>query len=147
MERISRRYALRTITLGAVAIAFIPESVLAAKTNCKRVRNLEGLMGFYWRDGGCLGCRTDKKMKNGEALDDNRPTIALTPEEYSNRPSSRVLIKNLENGAVTKATVTDTGGFKDLGRIADGTLEVMRRLGVLKAQGLARVRITYLQCD
>lgn len=84
------------------------------QVNASKSISWTGKVSHYSR-AGCLGCSATLTMANGEPLDDSRPTIA-----FNNLPmNSQVKITNLDNGKSMVATVTDTGGFKKLGRIAD----------------------------
>lgn len=82
-----------------------------------------GKVSHYSR-AGCLGCRADLLMRNGEPLDDSRPTIAFNWLPMD----TKVKITNLDNGKSIEAIVTDTGGFNRLGRIADLTPAVYQFL-------------------
>lgn len=73
-----------------------------------------GYVSHYNR-AGCLGCSDTLTMANGQPLDDNKPTIAFNWLPMN----TRVRITNLSNGRSMIATVTDTGGFNSLGRMAD----------------------------
>jgi len=83
-----------------------------------------GQASYYWT-GGCVGCREDRMMANGEFLCDRMYTVAFNQAPLN----SWVKITNLENGKETYARVTDTGGFEELGRIIDLTLTVKNALG------------------
>lgn len=79
----------------------------------------------YYTTQGCLGCRDDLLMANGEVLDDNRRTVA-----YNKAPlGTLLLITNTKNGASTVAEVTDTGGFEKYGKIIDLSLATKNALG------------------
>lgn len=66
-------------------------------------------------DHECLGCRADRLMANGERFNENARTLA-----FNHLPlNTEVTVRNLDNGEIIEATVTDTGGFNSLGRIAD----------------------------
>ena len=80
----------------------------------KPTRTWKGKVSHY-SVAGCLGCSPTLTMANGEKLDDNKMTIAFNWLPMN----SRVRITNLDNGKSVVATVTDTGGFNRLGRIAD----------------------------
>lgn len=74
----------------------------------------QGKVSHYSREG-CLGCSATLTMANGQPLDDNAMTIA-----FNHLPmNTKVRLTNLDNGKSVIATVTDTGGFERLGRIAD----------------------------
>lgn len=82
---------------------------------------MEGEASTYSRKG-CLGCRDDRKMANEEDLDDNNLTLAALKEIPLNK---YVLVENItdpDNVHRVVAKVTDRGGFRELGRIADLTL-------------------------
>lgn len=83
-----------------------------------------GKVSHYSR-AGCLGCSKTLTMANGEPLDDARPTIAFNQLPMN----TKVLVTNLDTGKSVEATVTDTGGFNRLGRIADLTPAVANALG------------------
>ena len=69
----------------------------------------------YYSVAGCLGCSPSLTMANGEPLDDSRLTLA-----YNHAPMNTVVtIRNVRNNRTVQATITDTGGFGPLGRIAD----------------------------
>ncbi len=105
-----------------------------------------GIAGWYGNGPGeCLGCLTDQGrliMANGDVLDDSMLTIACGMDgSCQSLPlGTLVRITNLENGRMTIAMVTDTGGFKELNRIADCSKAVAERLGFLE-EGLALVMI------
>lgn len=108
---------------------------------------ITGLAGWYGEEPGeCRGCLTDRAgrflMANGNIFNDSLPTIACgTGGSCSIFPlGTLVRITNLENGRVMTARVTDTGGFNDLGRVADCSKAVAERLGFLE-EGLALVLI------
>lgn len=69
----------------------------------------------HYSTTGCLGCSATLTMANGQTLDDNAFTIAFNWLPLS----SQVRVTNLDNGKSVIATVTDTGGFNTLNRIAD----------------------------
>lgn len=87
---------------------------------------LEGEASTYSREG-CLGCRIDRKMYNEDDLDDSRLTLATLLDKIP--IGSLVLVENISDyekdpnkNYLAVARVTDTGGFAELGRIADLTL-------------------------
>jgi len=91
----------------------------ATKSTQKAVTTIiEGKASYYTVDG-CIGCNDNRKMANGEILDDNKKTIALTPELYRQYKNQEVYVMDIANELVTKCKVTDTGGFYRYGRIAD----------------------------
>jgi hypothetical protein len=73
-----------------------------------------GKASYYWL-GGCIGCRDDRIMANGEPLDDTKLTVAFNRAPLN----SYVKVCNVNNELCIEAKVTDTGGFEDLGRIID----------------------------
>lgn len=79
-------------------------------------RIYKGFVSHYSR-AGCLGCRKDLLMANGEELKDDRATIAFNWLPLN----TRVKITNTDNGKSIEAVITDTGGFNKLNRIADLT--------------------------
>lgn len=85
---------------------------------------LRGLASYYSLDG-CIGCREDRIMANGEKLDDNRITVAF------NRASlgTMLQIRNNDNGNVILAEITDTGGFEAHGKIIDLSVAARDALG------------------
>lgn len=72
----------------------------------------------YYTLKGCIGCRDDRKMANGEVLDDTRVTVAYNRAALN----SYVVITNRNNGKVVTAKVTDRGGFENHGKIVDLSL-------------------------
>ncbi|MCG3176868.1 MAG: hypothetical protein MOGMAGMI_01832 [Candidatus Omnitrophica bacterium] len=84
------------------------------QVNASKRVSMTGKVSHYSRVG-CLGCSATLTMANGESLDDNRLTIAFNKLPMN----TQVRLTNLDNGKSVVATVTDTGGFEKLGRIAD----------------------------
>lgn len=82
-----------------------------------------GKVSHYSR-AGCLGCSPNLTMANGKPLDDEAMTIAFNWLPMN----TKVRLTNLDNGKSCEATVTDTGGFNKLGRIADLVPAVARAL-------------------
>jgi len=64
-------------------------------------------------------------MANGEVLDDMKKTLAFNDAPLG----TEVKVTNMSNGVSTQATVTDTGGFKELGRIADLSVATKKVIG------------------
>lgn len=83
-----------------------------------------GKVSHYSRSG-CLGCSKTLTMANGQPLDDEAMTIAFNWLPMN----TRVRLTNIDTGASCEATVTDTGGFNRLNRIADLVPAVQRALG------------------
>lgn len=84
----------------------------------------KGVASYYSRQG-CLGCSETLTMRNGEPLDDTRLTMA-----YNHAPmNTKMYVTNTSNGKRVLVTVTDTGGFERLGRIADLSLGTKEALG------------------
>lgn len=93
-------------------------------TTSPQVGTWIGKVSHYSRSG-CLGCSATLTMANGQALDDEAMTIAFNWLPMN----TKVRLTNLDNGNTCEATVTDTGGFNKLGRIADLVPAVARALG------------------
>jgi len=95
-----------------------------------------GVASYYSR-AGCIGCSPTLTMANGEPLDDHKKTIAFNKLPLG----TKVRVMNLDNYMTTTATITDTGGFERLGRIADLTIATR---DALNCGGLCRVKIIKL---
>ncbi|MDD5415419.1 MAG: septal ring lytic transglycosylase RlpA family protein [Candidatus Daviesbacteria bacterium] len=104
------------------AILDIPELGKFYPTNLV----MEGPASTYSVEG-CLGCRPDRLMANGDPLDNSKLTLAALPEFLLN---TYVLVENItidndnkfpDNRGGVVAKVTDRGRFPK-GRIADLTL-------------------------
>jgi len=78
---------------------------------------IEGIASYY-SDAGCVGCRDDRIMANGEVFDESAMTLAMNDLPLD----TSVLVINSSTGESRRARVTDTGGFSTLGRIADLSL-------------------------
>ena len=74
-----------------------------------------GKVSYYSSGDGCIGCSENEIMANGQKFDENAMTLAFNYLPLN----TEVRVTNLDNGANTIATVTDTGGFEAYGRIAD----------------------------
>lgn len=74
----------------------------------------KGTASYYSVDG-CVGCREDLLMANGKRFDENAMTLAFNWLPLN----TEVVVKNVNTGTTVNAVVTDTGGFNELGRIAD----------------------------
>lgn len=92
-------------------------------TTSPKVGTWEGKVSHYSR-AGCLGCSKTLTMANGQPLDDEALTIAFNQAPLG----TRLRLTNLDNGKSVIVTVTDTGGFERLGRIADLVPAVARAL-------------------
>ena len=79
----------------------------------------------YYSEDGCIGCREDLLMANGERFHDEGFTVAFNWLPLG----SFVSVENVSNGMVTVAEVTDTGGFTELGRIIDLSPTVKEEIG------------------
>lgn len=88
----------------------------------------------YYSFDGCIGCNAERRMANGEILDDMRKTLAFNELPMN----TEVVVTNLSNGQKTTATITDTGGFDKLGRIADLSVATKQIIG---CNDLCQVRI------
>lgn len=102
---------------------------------------LVGTASHYNR-AGCLGCDPNFIMANGEPLNDNALTLALTPGTVRQHGLMNQFVKitNMINGKSVQAKVTDTGGFAKYDRIADlsdGTKNA------IECSSLCEVRITF----
>ena len=104
-------------------------------------RVIEGEASYYSREG-CIGCSENLTMANGQPLDDAALTLALTPEMVREHKllNDYVVVENLANGKTVRARVTDTGGFGNLGRVAD--LSVATK-NAINCKSLCEVKITY----
>lgn len=69
----------------------------------------------YYSEANCIGCREDLLMANGERFNEDSYTIAMNKMPLN----SIVTVTNLTTNDKITVKVTDTGGFEDLGRIAD----------------------------
>lgn len=96
----------------------------------------EGEASYYSEDG-CVGCREDRLMANGERFNENAMTIAFNKLPLG----TFVEVTNVSNGQTVAVKVTDTGGFEALDRIADLSLGVKE---VLNCSDLCDVRIKEL---
>jgi rare lipoprotein A (peptidoglycan hydrolase) len=86
-----------------------------------------GKVSWYGSGTACLGCDPNEIMANGQKFDENAMTLA-----FNRLPlNTKVRVTNLDNGANTIATVTDTGGFEALGRIADLSKGLMQELNAI----------------
>lgn len=97
----------------------------------------EGIASYY-SEKGCLGCRPDLKMANGEIFDENKLTLAFMRVPLN----SQVLVENMKTRLSVVAKVTDRGGFEPYGRIADLSLGLRNKIS---GEDLTPVRITLLQ--
>lgn len=90
----------------------------------KHLKTWKGTASYY-SVAGCVGCREDLLMANGQKFDEDAMTLAFNWLPLN----TEVLVRNVSNGAEIKATVTDTGGFNELGRIADLSKGLKEALG------------------
>lgn len=100
----------------------------------------EGICTYYSKDG-CVGCRADQLMANGQPFREWAMTIAFMKLPL-NTP---VRVTNLDNGKSVIAKVTDRGGFERYGILADLSLGVSIQIGN-KSQA-SRIRINTLDCE
>lgn len=105
------------------------------------LNTLEGEASYYSR-AGCLGCSETLTMANGESLDDEALTLALTPElvRANKLLNKYVTVENIKTGQSVSAKVTDTGGFARHNRVADLTIGTKNAIG---CESLCQVKITY----
>jgi len=99
-------------------------------------KKIVGLASFYSNEG-CLGCREDRKMANGQVFDEKKHTIAMNGVKLN----TKVHIKSIKTGKTVIAVVTDTGGFGKLGRIADLSLATKE---YINCNDLCQVEVTFL---
>lgn len=78
-------------------------------------------LASYYSKAGCIGCSPTLTTASGEKLDDNKLTLAVTPEMVKNYKlmGKYVLVTNTKNKKSVRAKINDTGGFSKYGRIAD----------------------------
>lgn len=79
----------------------------------------------YYSEDGCIGCREDRIMANGQRFDEDALILACNKIPLN----SIVTVINLATGDKTTAKVTDTGGFDKLGRIADLSKGLKNEIG------------------
>lgn len=98
-------------------------------TKLEPTYSVQGIASYYSREG-CIGCSSTLTMKNGEVLDDEKLTIAVTPSDWNTYQlkNKNVIVTNVTNGKKTIAKVTDTGGFAVYHRIADLSFAVKRSI-------------------
>ncbi len=92
---------------------------------------------------GCLGCRGDLVMMNGEKFDPNKFTTAININIVRQILGKMVLFQNPETGVGVIVKVTDSGGFSHLADMSRATAEA---LGYDKSRGMFPVVITVLNC-
>jgi rare lipoprotein A (peptidoglycan hydrolase) len=93
------------------------------KPRIQKLNNYTGVVSYYSHDG-CIGCHPEQIMANGEKFDENAMTLA-----FNRLPlNTEVKVCNLDNNKCVNARVTDTGGFENLGRIADLSLGLAKEL-------------------
>lgn len=87
-------------------------------------KKIVGKVSYYSHDG-CIGCGENQIMANGQPFDENAMTLA-----HNQIPLNKtVQVKNLDNGKVITAKVTDRGGFNKYNRIADLSKGLYEALG------------------
>ena len=94
------------------------------KAEAKEIHEWKGLASYYSHKG-CLGCSDGQIMANGEPFDETAMTVAFNKLPLG----SFVRVTNRANGMSIKAEITDTGGFEELGRIADLSKGVKEMIG------------------
>lgn len=99
-------------------------TVIATPSAVLAIRVLYGKASYYSR-AGCLGCRADLLMANGQVLDDTKLTVAFNRSKLN----TTIVITNQKNGKVVRARVTDTGGFERHGKIVDLSVATKNALG------------------
>ena len=90
----------------------------------KQTAVLKGVASYYSEEG-CLGCREDLLMANGERFYNTGLTVAMNDIPLN----TKINVLNPITGRSTMARVTDTGGFGELGRIADLSPAVKDAIG------------------
>ena len=117
------------------------KTTVLAKEPEEEIREIKGTASYYSR-AGCLGCSENMVMANGQELDDDALTLALTPETVSEYKllNDKVTVINLENGQKTTARVTDTGGFSKYDRVADLSLATKN---AINCPSLCQVKIVF----
>ncbi len=134
---------LGLITLNYINVSFLTESLAIKQDIVRDVYTVEQIKFYefdtqiasgeasYYSRNGCLGCSANLLMANSQPLDDNRNTIALTPEIVAQNKllNKFIVVENLENGKKIFARVTDTGGFKKYNRVADLSVYTKQALG------------------
>lgn len=92
------------------------------RTPDKEVTNNEVIAWYgtasYYSEAGCVGCREDLLMANGNRFVEQDLTLAFNQLPLN----TKVKVRNQYSNDWRIATVTDRGGFEDLGRIADLSL-------------------------
>jgi rare lipoprotein A (peptidoglycan hydrolase) len=80
-------------------------------------------------------------MANGETLDDEKLTLAMTPAEVREHKllNKTVTVRNTKTGSIAKARVTDTGGFGKYNRVADLSLATKQ---AINCTDLCHVEVT-----
>lgn len=108
------------------------------RAEADRTLELVGRGGVsYYDHEGCLGCNEERRMGNGQILDEAAYTIAipcewvLDPQEKHTRQvryGHTLFVRNDTTSKAVEVTVTDCGGFSKYGRVADVTPAVMDAL-------------------
>lgn len=131
-----RKYIL--IFIIAMVISFILSLAMIAKSYAVEISG----EASYYSESGCLGCSKTLTMANGERLDDDLATVALTPPTVRNFKllNKYVTIINEKTQRLVVAKVTDTGGFGKYNRVADLSVAVKEALG---CSSLCRVVILF----
>lgn len=119
-------------------IIFILLIFSASKVNAAE---LQGNASWYSR-AGCYKCSKSLRMANGQPLDDNKLTIALSPENVRRYSlmNKFVGVINVTTKKSVIAKVTDTGGFARYNRVADLGIAVKNSLG---CKSICQVIITF----
>jgi hypothetical protein len=108
---------------------------------------LRGTASYYDAVGGttqgCLGCRVDLIMMNGERFDPNRLTTAININYARRLLNKYILFQNPETGVGVISKVTDSGGF---GHLADMSRATAEALGFDKNRGMFPIVATVLNC-
>lgn len=105
-------------------ISVVLAQKVEATASPKPIREAVYGKASYYSLNGCIGCREDRLMANGERLDDTKLTVAYNRALLN----SYIEITNLANGKTIVAKVTDTGGFERHGKIVDLSLATKNAL-------------------
>lgn len=141
LSKQEKKPVIKVSPVEASASASLAPHGVIQEVIAKEPDYIEGEASYYSR-AGCLGCNEARVMANGQVLDDEALTLALTPEEVSKgkRLNDIVTVQNVDNGKTVKAKVTDTGGFAKYNRVAD--LSVATKNAV-KCSSLCHVKIIF----
>ena len=101
-------------TMNTPIVQKVEASGLKEEVQPTKVNKWTGIASYY-SVAGCVGCREDLLMANGVKFDEDAMTLAFNWLPLN----TKVKVINTLTGESMNAVVTDTGGFNELGRIAD----------------------------